>query len=136
MPTDYEYSLYGVRSGRDSRIGQARCPTLFALLMQRDAGWSSGGGGTPGAPPDLLPRSRARAVRRPSMRCVLTLACLLWLGNPLPARAGAWIWDNDGDRLDDRFVAVATGGISAAYTGNDPVHGLLRFQVSVAAGVT
>ncbi|MBI5837913.1 MAG: S8 family serine peptidase [Candidatus Eisenbacteria bacterium] len=47
-----------------------------------------------------------------------------------------WVWDDDGNGIDDRFAAVDTGGLAAAYTANDPTHGRLRFQVGVVGGLT
>ena len=68
-------------------------------------------------------------------RWIRVTAFLTLLAVPMTARA-AWIWDNDDDKIDDRFAQVNQLGILAAYTNQDPVGGHLRFQANSVAGVT
>lgn len=52
------------------------------------------------------------------------LAAILWMGS---ARAD-WIWDVDGNRIDDRMQSVETSGLTAAHVGG-LLSGKLRFAV-------
>lgn len=50
--------------------------------------------------------------------------------------ADGWLWDRDGDRIDDRIEAVEQNGIAAAYENLDPASGRLRFAVGTIDGAT
>lgn len=78
---------------------------------------------------DLWRRRLAPLARR---ALPMTLAALLaW---PALAAATPWMFDQDGDGLDDRLETVASQGLLAAYENLDP-QGRLRFEVGLVGNV-
>ncbi|MEO5988094.1 MAG: S8 family serine peptidase [Candidatus Eisenbacteria bacterium] len=66
-------------------------------------------------------------MSRHNMIRAMLLSAVLMIAGHVPARA-AWMWDVNGDKLDDRMQQVETGGISAARVGGLP-GGRLRFAL-------
>lgn len=63
------------------------------------------------------------------------LGSMLLVGSISGAMASeGWLWDQDGDRIDDRIEAVHQDGLSAAYENLDPANGRLRFAVAETDG--
>ena len=67
--------------------------------------------------------SRSALIRALGM-FALSACCAL----PGTARAAAWLWDQNQNRIDDRIEQVETQGLNAAHLGNVPA-GRLRFAV-------
>jgi hypothetical protein len=90
-------------------------PVRHALLEASDA-LASGG-------PEAV-----AARRRPARWLRATvLACLL-IGLPLVARAAPFLWDEDGDRIDDRIETIHLLGYTFAFENGDT---LARMRVQV-----
>lgn len=64
-----------------------------------------------------------------------TLLCVALLSTAFPAVAGGWLWDRDGNGIDDRIEAVEESGLEAAFENGDPVNGRLRFAVAEIDGI-
>ena len=69
-------------------------------------------------------------------RIWLALLCLGAMVVPIMVNAAPWIWDNDGDGIDDRLEEVAENGYAWAFTNQDPILGKLRIQAARVANVT
>src|SRR5437867_2952264 len=66
--------------------------------------------------------------RRLLFRLAALAACLLL---PSISRAAPWVWDDDGDHIDDRVENVSLLGYNYSFVGNDT---LLQQRFEVARG--
>jgi subtilisin family serine protease len=51
------------------------------------------------------------------------------------AVAGPWIWDTDGDKIDDRIESVQASGLAAGFENNDPTLGRMIIGVAEVDGI-
>ncbi len=78
-------------------------------------------------------QNRARTSIQGRLSLLIACAALAFC-LPLPCLATPFMWDQDGDGLDDRLESVALLGINQAFENADP-DGRLRFEVAVVNNV-